>query len=247
MQWYISTCSFFQLGGKKKKINAFPLMHFRTPGEGKCIKIPLDKMWSLILCWGAGDRVNTYSIISQSHPSRRAPPPCHYVSPSHQPPAGFHVPAAISPLIQKHVSAWQKQGAESHCMRSLKGGDVAAEWSENLRWLKEVRINVLRPFLKIGWFLKDSIKLRLQSYHVLAKYFSSVFFSPWHVIHFQQAPWKWGKSIIYTSFVSLATCFTLAGSQKEVNFCKQRAKYAVKTVNQGCWSVARMKCKAVKN
>lgn len=104
----------------EKKINAFPLMHFRTPGEGKCIKIPLDKMWSLILCWGAGDRVNTYSIISQSHPSRRAPPPCHYVSPSHQPPAGFHVPAAISPLIQKHVSAWQKQGAESHFMRSLR-------------------------------------------------------------------------------------------------------------------------------
>lgn len=175
MQWYISTCSFFQLGGGKKKINAFPLMHFRTPGEGKCIKIPLDKMWSLILCWGAGDRVNTYSIISQSHPSRRAPPPCHYVSPSHQPPAGFHVPAAISPLIQKHVSAWQKQGAESHFMRSLRrrrGSGVKRKFkvvkrSENQR---------VKAVFKKGWFLKDSIKLRLQSYHVLAKYFSSVFF-----------------------------------------------------------------------
>lgn len=100
----------------------------------------------------------------------------------------------------------------------LWGGDVVAEWSENLRWLKEVRINVLRPFLKIGWFLKDSIKLRLQSYHVLAKYFSSVFFSPWHVIHFQQAPWKWGKSIIYTSFCFLGNMFHISREPKGSEF-----------------------------
>lgn len=162
-------------------------------------------MWSLILCWGAGDRVNTYSIISQSHPSRRAPPPCHYVSPSHQPPAGFHVPAAISPLIQKHVSAWQKQGAESHFMRSLRRR--RGSWvKRKFKVVKGSENQRVKAVLKKGGFWKTELPC------VGKIFFQCFFFSPWRVSTSNRLPGNEESPSFTPRFVSLATCFTLAGS-----------------------------------
>lgn len=155
-------------------------------------------MWSLILCWvggwgvgtgcgggGGGGGVNTYSIISQitsltlrvatvslclplTSAACRRPRPCHNItsnSETCQRSAENREPRAIS---------W-----------GLWGGDVAAEWGENLRWLKDVRIKELRLLKEAGF----SSSVLSWGWGVTVCWQNILFFS----VVTPPTSWKWRK------------------------------------------------------